>query len=227
MAWLQKVSTIGGILALLIFVAFSTVNCHADSAYLVDNYKIIINGKVVNSNSDFETGDLSGFNYAGDVRVMNQLGSISPYDGSNYLAFASNSISNWADLMVPPYILPENYDSISLSITYLILTNEDPTIQSADWFHYHYYHYYDASEPDYTIHDLMLYYPISSAPFTAAPIDTGFRWMTKWRTVSFDIKGDLAKAMADGISVHLGIGHESPVPDRSLTPVRMLLLEGQ
>jgi hypothetical protein len=225
MGWMRKVFIIGVVLAVSNFGAFTAAHSdNTDSAYLVDNYQILVNGSVVNDNPGFELGDLTGFAYPGDIKVMDHLGSsISAFDGT-YFAFASTSYSNWADLIVW-YDLPNLSvnDTVSLNITYRLLTNEDPTTESTDWFHYHYYHYSNPENSDTYIYNNLEYVPISSVAFMSAPSDTGFKWITEdWLTITFDITGSLRDVypQPNGINVHLGIGQHSPVPE----PATMLLL---
>lgn len=55
-----------------------------DTAGLIDNFRVEINGTPVNSNFNFEAGTLAGFNFQGDVRVIECLGAIAPPDGSKF-----------------------------------------------------------------------------------------------------------------------------------------------
>ncbi|MDD4273272.1 MAG: PEP-CTERM sorting domain-containing protein [Desulfobacter postgatei] len=208
--WFLMVGMVGSVFA----YTFTPLNSYeTDSALLVDNYQILINGKVVNQNAGFESGDLTGFINSGDVQVISNLGSINAFDG-NYFALGTTLMSlgsfDWADLMTDyDFSNIAANDTVSLSITGLVLTNEDPTSASTDWVHYHYYV------------DNVLYLPssdISSLIFQAAPNDTGFKWMTGIATNTIDITQLIQNDKKKGISIHLGIGEtreNSPVPEPS------------
>lgn len=107
-----------------------------DSAVLIDNFDVKVNGTSVNPNFNFEDGTTSGFVIVGDVSVVTNVGSIGSPDGSAY--FVQLTTGPGAARSSEPYsfdisLLHQDFsfsgpanvgDEVAVSFCYNFLTNE-------------------------------------------------------------------------------------------------------
>jgi hypothetical protein len=190
-----------------------------DSAILVDNFKVLINGVPINPNGGFESGTLTYFNHDGDIRVIGSLGSIAPPNG-NYFAIVTTGpgagFSSYpfhfdcSNLWQPISI--NTGDQVIVSFDYNFLTNEDNLNNHGnDWFNAHVggegFHFNIADEN------------VGYSTFTPAPGDTGFLFQTGFKSVDMDITQALAEPLSQGIhdfSINLNICEEVVLPSLEL-----------
>ncbi|MBI1987586.1 MAG: hypothetical protein HYS70_04485 [Nitrospinae bacterium] len=110
-----------------------------DSAVLIDNFALKVNGTPINPNFDFETGTLDGFTPGGDVRVVNNVGSIGSPDGSAHFALLTTGVGAIPgsslyvfdiSLLRQPFSINPG-DEVAVSLCFNFLTNENDRLHPA------------------------------------------------------------------------------------------------
>ncbi|MFO1320729.1 MAG: PEP-CTERM sorting domain-containing protein [Burkholderiales bacterium] len=195
-----------------------------DSAYLIDNYAVLLDGVPTDANADFEAGSLAGFLNAGSGEtVIDALGSLRPADGSGHFAFASTGPGSAPGGMfehqniIVPVSVSAPVTAARVKADLVVLTNQDPpTASDPDWVHLLLWYRPDAG--DAIQGPTLLYRRIPDFAFDAAPADTGFRWMTGVAHLDFDITAAVNGAFAAGVhqlEVHAVVAETlpSPVPE--------------
>lgn len=176
-----------------------------DTAGLIDNVKVEINGTPVNSNFNFEAGTLAGFSTQGDVRVIECLGAIVPPDGSKFFMLQTTGPGARTDF--PFYDtshLTQNFSATTVtqatvSLDLNILTNENANgKRHRDSIGLH----LQVGTPTSCCTFLGVVFDrnVRNLALTPAPPGTGFQWQTGFNSITVDITAQLQDAINRGCS---------------------------
>lgn len=177
-----------------------------DTAVLIDNFKVTIDGTAVNPNFNFEAGTLTGFGFYGDARVIGCLGSIFPPDNSKFFAVETTgpgadtspfNFSEWSGLT--QNFAASAVTRASLSVDFNLLTNENATgKRHNDSFGMNLH-----ARPQNGCCPHLgtpVWRGLRSLPLIAAPADTGFKFQTGVTSITVDITTLLQDAIGKGFT---------------------------